>query len=250
MCKVHSAKLWLKYYLGNAFSTTFTKFVSSGVKWWLTFSTQARLQFPRLMWVSFHLIWLLNSPWSNPFCFWWCVSHSVYFKVREKLAKMYSCTADRCFTFGFKTQFGGGKSTGFALIYDTMDFAKKFEPKYRQVYDTQLTSKLHLCPLLHMQYFVSFPPKWRNLSCSFEHWRLCQSGNQTAQFTELNIHVCSFCRERDCLMLTFLLFGNTILKTIYQAAEARCDWGQDQGQPQAEEGEEEQDEEGAHFDEH
>merc|ERR1719312_984823 len=42
--------------------------------------------------------------------------------VREKLAKMYSCTADRCFTFGFKTQFGGGKST---------DFAKKFEPKYR-----------------------------------------------------------------------------------------------------------------------
>merc|ERR1712032_553386 len=51
--------------------------------------------------------------------------------VREKLAKMYSCTADRCFTFGFKTQFGGGKSTGFALIYDTMDFAKKFEPKYR-----------------------------------------------------------------------------------------------------------------------
>merc|ERR1719150_2087281 len=42
--------------------------------------------------------------------------------VREKLAKMYSCTADRCFTFGFKTQFGGGKSIG---------FAKKFEPKYR-----------------------------------------------------------------------------------------------------------------------
>ena len=54
-----------------------------------------------------------------------------YPQVREKLAKMYSCTADRCFTFGFKTQFGGGKSTGFALIYDTMDFAKKFEPKYR-----------------------------------------------------------------------------------------------------------------------
>merc|ERR1739849_32360 len=53
--------------------------------------------------------------------------------VREKLAKMYSCTADRVFTFGFKTQFGGGKSTGFGLIYDTMDFAKKFEPKYRLV---------------------------------------------------------------------------------------------------------------------
>merc|ERR1712061_356416 len=53
--------------------------------------------------------------------------------VREKLAKMYNCTADRIFTFGFKTNFGGGKSTGFGLIYDTMDFAKKFEPKYRLV---------------------------------------------------------------------------------------------------------------------
>lgn len=33
--------------------------------------------------------------------------------------------------FGFRTNFGGGKSTGFALIYDTLDFAKKFEPRYR-----------------------------------------------------------------------------------------------------------------------
>merc|ERR1712141_489204 len=52
-------------------------------------------------------------------------------EIREKLAKMYRCTADRVFAFGFKTNFGGGKSTGFALIYDTLDFAKKFEPKYR-----------------------------------------------------------------------------------------------------------------------
>lgn len=51
--------------------------------------------------------------------------------IREKLAQVYKCTADRVFTFGFKTNFGGGKSSGFALIYDTMDFAKKFEPKYR-----------------------------------------------------------------------------------------------------------------------
>ena len=52
-------------------------------------------------------------------------------EIREKIAKMYKCTPDRVFAFGFKTNFGGGKSTGFALIYDTMDFAKKFEPKYR-----------------------------------------------------------------------------------------------------------------------
>ena len=52
-------------------------------------------------------------------------------EIREKIAKMYKCTPDRVFAFGFKTNFGGGKSSGFALIYDTMDFAKKFEPKYR-----------------------------------------------------------------------------------------------------------------------
>lgn len=34
-------------------------------------------------------------------------------------------------TFGFRTDFGGGKSTGFALVYDSVDDAKKYEPKYR-----------------------------------------------------------------------------------------------------------------------
>merc|ERR1712141_385012 len=52
-------------------------------------------------------------------------------EVREKLASMYKSTPDVIFCFGFKTQFGGGKTTGFALIYDTLDFAKKFESKYR-----------------------------------------------------------------------------------------------------------------------
>merc|ERR1712241_691250 len=49
--------------------------------------------------------------------------------IREKLAKMYKCTPDRVFAFGFRTNFGGGKSTGFALIYDTMDLAKKIRTK-------------------------------------------------------------------------------------------------------------------------
>lgn len=51
--------------------------------------------------------------------------------IREKLAKMYKCTPDTIFVFGFHTNFGGGKSSGFALIYDTLDYAKKFEPKHR-----------------------------------------------------------------------------------------------------------------------
>ena len=33
--------------------------------------------------------------------------------------------------FGFRTQFGGGKTTGFGLIYDSVVAAKKFEMKYR-----------------------------------------------------------------------------------------------------------------------
>jgi small subunit ribosomal protein S24e len=51
--------------------------------------------------------------------------------IREKLAAMYKVTPDVVFVFGFRTNFGGGKSSGFALIYDTLDFAKKFEPKHR-----------------------------------------------------------------------------------------------------------------------
>lgn len=43
----------------------------------------------------------------------------------------FQVTPDVVFAYGFKTNFGGGKSTGFALIYDTLDFAKKFEPKHR-----------------------------------------------------------------------------------------------------------------------
>ena len=38
---------------------------------------------------------------------------------------------NRVILFGFRTAFGGGKSTGFALIYDTIEDAKKYEPKYR-----------------------------------------------------------------------------------------------------------------------
>jgi small subunit ribosomal protein S24e len=38
---------------------------------------------------------------------------------------------NRIFLFGFRTVFGGGSSTGFALVYDTVEAAKKYEPKYR-----------------------------------------------------------------------------------------------------------------------
>lgn len=51
----------------------------------------------------------------------------------DKLSKLYKSSSERVFTFGFRTAFGGGKSTGFALIYDSLEDAKKVEPKYRLI---------------------------------------------------------------------------------------------------------------------
>ncbi|PRT53783.1 40S ribosomal protein S24-B [Wickerhamiella sorbophila] len=54
-------------------------------------------------------------------------------ELREKLAKIYKAEKDAVSVFGFKTQYGGGKSTGFGLVYDSADSLKKFEPRYRLV---------------------------------------------------------------------------------------------------------------------
>jgi len=53
--------------------------------------------------------------------------------LSEKLASLYKTDKNRVVTFGFKTVFGGGRSTGFALIYDDEASQKKFEPRYRLV---------------------------------------------------------------------------------------------------------------------
>lgn len=54
-------------------------------------------------------------------------------ELSEKLAKLYKTDKERVVTFGFRTHFGGGRSTGFALIYDDEAAQKKFEPKFRLV---------------------------------------------------------------------------------------------------------------------
>ncbi|EMR10173.1 hypothetical protein PNEG_01447 [Pneumocystis murina B123] len=53
--------------------------------------------------------------------------------LRERLAYMYKTDKNTVQVFGLRTQFGGGKSTGFALIYDSFELMKRFEPKYRLV---------------------------------------------------------------------------------------------------------------------
>ncbi|QSZ33334.1 hypothetical protein DSL72_002922 [Monilinia vaccinii-corymbosi] len=54
-------------------------------------------------------------------------------ELRSKLAELYKASQDQVNVFGLRTQFGGGKTTGFALVYDSPEALKKFEPHYRLV---------------------------------------------------------------------------------------------------------------------
>jgi small subunit ribosomal protein S24e len=54
---------------------------------------------------------------------------------------MYKADAKLAVLFGFKTKFGGGKSTGFCLIYDNEESMRKFEPKHRLIRSGVTTKK-------------------------------------------------------------------------------------------------------------
>merc|ERR1711907_436102 len=53
--------------------------------------------------------------------------------LAEYLSKAKGMKAEKeaAVIFGLKAHFGGGKSTCFALVYDSVDCAKKHEPKHR-----------------------------------------------------------------------------------------------------------------------
>ena len=40
---------------------------------------------------------------------------------------MFKSAEDRVSIYGLKTKFGGGRSSGFALIYDSLDAKKKYD---------------------------------------------------------------------------------------------------------------------------
>jgi len=61
--------------------------------------------------------------------------------LRSKLAELYKADKNQVSVFGFRTQYGGGKSTGFALIYENEAAMKKFEPHYRLVRVGMATKK-------------------------------------------------------------------------------------------------------------
>ena len=55
-------------------------------------------------------------------------------ELQEMVAKSHKVAdAQQVSLFDFRTKFGGGKSTGFCLIYDSLEAQKKLEPKYRLI---------------------------------------------------------------------------------------------------------------------
>ena len=55
-------------------------------------------------------------------------------ELQELIAKEFKAADDKAvFVFGMRTAFGGQKTTGFALIYDSLEDALDCEPKYRLV---------------------------------------------------------------------------------------------------------------------
>mmetsp|Transcript_13256 Transcript_13256/g.19320 ORF Transcript_13256/g.19320 Transcript_13256/m.19320 type:complete len:115 (+) Transcript_13256:216-560(+) len=52
---------------------------------------------------------------------------------------MHKADSKLCILFGFRTKFGGGRSTGFCLIYDNEESMVKFEPKHRLVRNGMFT---------------------------------------------------------------------------------------------------------------
>lgn len=52
-------------------------------------------------------------------------------ELQEVIAGMYKSDPKLTVLFGFRTKFGGGKSTGFCLIYDNENQMRKIEPKSR-----------------------------------------------------------------------------------------------------------------------
>jgi small subunit ribosomal protein S24e len=49
--------------------------------------------------------------------------------IKTKLAAMFKTKEENVSVYGLKTKFGGGRSTGFALIYDNVESKKKYDLK-------------------------------------------------------------------------------------------------------------------------
>ena len=50
-------------------------------------------------------------------------------QIKGKLAAMFKSKEENISVYGLKTKFGGGRTTGFAFIYDNADAKKKLDAK-------------------------------------------------------------------------------------------------------------------------
>lgn len=50
-------------------------------------------------------------------------------QIKLKLATMFKTKEENLTIYGLKTKFGGGRTTGFALVYDNLDAKKKYDLK-------------------------------------------------------------------------------------------------------------------------
>lgn len=51
--------------------------------------------------------------------------------LKEMISKKFGWDTKNMVLFGFRTAFGGNRSTGFALVYDNQQYLVKYEPIFR-----------------------------------------------------------------------------------------------------------------------
>ena len=54
-------------------------------------------------------------------------------EITEVVAKKFKVAPENVVIFGLKYKFGGGRATGFGLIYENKDSLIKFEPRHRKI---------------------------------------------------------------------------------------------------------------------
>ena len=76
--------------------------------------------------------------------------------LADQIVTSHKCKKENIIMFGFRTQFGGGRSSGFCLIYDNEKALKKFTPKYMLIrVSTRFYSMYGVCPFLTHARFTS-----------------------------------------------------------------------------------------------
>ena len=54
-------------------------------------------------------------------------------EIKDQVATQLKANKDLVVIFGLQTKFGGGRTTGFGFIYDSLDALKATEPKHRLI---------------------------------------------------------------------------------------------------------------------